>query len=66
MLYDYCKQRKKHGLAIMDDRKEERRDRFDRKKKFKKETRSSKAKAQRKQIKRKEDDRIFMGYALEY
>ncbi len=66
MLYDYCKQRKESRLAIMEDRKEERRDRFDRKKKFKKETRSSKAKAQRKQTKRKEDDRIFMGNALEY
>ncbi len=48
------------------DRKEERRDRFDRKKKFKNVTRSSKAKAQRKQTKRKEDDRIFMGNALEH
>ncbi len=48
------------------DRKEERRSRFDRKKKFKNVTRSSKAKAQRKQQMRNEDDNLLYESALEY
>ena len=47
------------------DRKEERRDRFDRKKKFKKVTRSNKVKAERKKTKRNEDDTTLYEYALE-
>mgnify|MGYP003624572168 FL=1 len=48
------------------DRKEERRDRFDRKKKFKKVTRSSTAKAERKKTIRKGDDSTIYEYALEH
>jgi len=48
------------------DRKEERRSQFDRKKKFKKATRSSKAKAERRKYKRKEDDRILYESAMEH
>jgi|DEB0MinimDraft_12_1074336.scaffolds.fasta_scaffold697760_2 hypothetical protein len=48
------------------DRKEERRDRFDRKKKLKKITKSSEAKVQRKKIKRTGNDSTFYGYDVEY
>lgn len=48
------------------DRKEERRDRFDRKKKFKKLTRSSKAKAERKKIKGNYNDNEFYEHAVEH
>jgi|TARA_B110000908_G_scaffold86031_1_gene102822 hypothetical protein len=48
------------------DRKEERQDRFDRKKKFKKVTRSSKVKAERKKTIRKDDDSTVYEYALEH
>ena len=61
----YCRQRKVTGSFIM-DRKEERRDRFDRKKKFKKLTRSSKAKTERKKNKRKGDDSTIYGHAVEH
>jgi hypothetical protein len=48
------------------DRKEERRNRFDRKKKFKKVTRASKTKAQKKTIKVKNNDSIVYGYGVDY
>ena len=48
------------------DRKEERRCRFDRKKKFKNVTRSSKAKAQRKQQLRNDDDSLLYECTLEF
>jgi hypothetical protein len=47
------------------DRKEERRDRFDRKKKFKKVTGSDKVKAKRKEIKRNKNDITLYEHALE-
>lgn len=47
------------------DRKEERRNQFARKKKFKKLTRSSKAKAARKNYKRKQDDFKTLEYVMD-
>lgn len=47
------------------DRKEERRDRFDRKKKFKKVTRSDKVKTERKKIKGNKNDITIYEHALE-
>lgn len=61
----YCRQRKNTGSFVM-DRKEERRDRFDRKKKFKKLTRSSKAKAERKKTKGNHNDNKFYEHAVEH
>jgi len=48
------------------DRKEERRDRFDRKKKFKKVTRSNMVKEERKNTKRNKNDNTFYEHALEH
>ena len=48
------------------DRKEERRDRFDRKKKFNKVTRSDKARTERKKTKRIKNDEILYGHAMEH
>jgi predicted GIY-YIG superfamily endonuclease len=59
LFYDYFKQRYKFRLVIM-DRKEERRKSFQRKKKFKKITRSSKAKTERKKTKENIDDILFL------
>ena len=61
----YCRQRKSTGSYVM-DRKEERRDRFDRKKKFKKLTRSSTAKTERRKTKRKNNDSTIYGHAVEH
>ena len=61
----YCRQHKNIRSMVM-DRKEERQDRFDRKKKFKKVTRSSKVKAERKKTIRKDDDSTVYEYALEH
>jgi hypothetical protein len=47
------------------DRKEERQDRFERKKQFKKITRSDKAKAERKKTKRKGNDNTIYEHAME-
>lgn len=60
----YCRQRKNTGSFVM-DRKEERRDRFDRKKKFKKVAGSNKVKAERKKNKRKYNDNTIYEHAME-
>ena len=48
------------------DRKEERQDRFERKKQFKKITRSDKVKAKRKKTKRKSNDSSIYEHAVEH
>ena len=60
----YCRQLKIIRSMVM-DRKEERRDRFDRKKKFKKVTGSDKVKAKRKETKRNKNDITVYEHALE-